>query len=308
MKTVIYENYGSPEVLKVIDIEKPVPGKNDILIKIKSSSVSAGVRWIRMGKHHNSEFFSFMIRLLFGFKKPKYKQILGFEFSGEVESVGSNVHSFKIGDKIFGTTTGSKHGAYAEYLCLPEKMKSNVIAIMAESISFEEAAVLPIGGMTSLYLLKKAALKKDEKILIYGASGSVGTYAVQIAKYFGANITGVCGSSNLELIRNIGADNVIDYTKTDIFSISEKYDVIFDAVGKISKNICKNIMNKNSRYITVNSPTDEKIDYLNEINELFSNKKVRPIIDRIYSLDEIVEAHRYVDTGHKKGNVVIKMC
>ncbi|HOV14678.1 MAG TPA: zinc-binding dehydrogenase, partial [Spirochaetota bacterium] len=117
-----------------------------------------------------------------------------------------------------------------------------------------------------------------------------------------------CGSSNLELIRNIGADNVIDYTKTDIFSISEKYDVIFDAVGKISKNICKNIMNKNSRYITVNSPTDEKIDYLNEINELFSNKKVRPIIDRIYSLDEIVEAHRYVDTGHKKGNVVIKMC
>ena len=306
MKAIVYEKYGPPEVLQIKDVKKPLPQNNEILVKVKDSSVSAGVLWIRKGEHPDSKFFTFMIRLMFGLKKPKIP-ILGYEFSGEVESVGDNVKTFKSGDKIFGTTTGLKQGAYAEYLCIPEKPNQGVVSLMPENLSFEEASAIPIGSMAALDILKKADIKKGERILIYGASGSVGTYAVQLAKYFGAEVTGVCSSKNIELIKSIGADYIIDYKKTDISNVVQKYDVIFDAVGKISKPVCKKIMNKNSRYITIKSITNEKTEYLDFLKDLIKNGEIKPVIDRIYSFEDIVDAHGYADTGHKIGNVVIKM-
>ena len=307
MKAVVYENYGSPEVLTIKDVEKPIPKKNEILIKVKASSVSAGVLWVRNGKHPDSKFFTLMVRLMFGLKKPK-NQILGYEFSGEIKSTGANVKAFKKGDKVFGTTTGLKQGSYAEYICIPEKWSEGVVAIMPSNLSFEEATAIPIGGMTALQILRKANIQSGQKVLIYGASGSVGTYAVQLAKAYEANVTGVCSTTNIDLLKSIGADNVIDYTKVDISKIDEKYDVIFDAVGKISKTICKKIITKNGRYLSVKSITKEKQEYLTFLKELTKTNKIKPVIDKVYSIEDIVEAHKYVDKGHKKGNVIIKIC
>lgn len=307
MKAVIYENYGLPEVLKIKDIEKPKPKNNEILVRVEASSVSAGVLWVRNGKHPDSNFFTFMIRLMFGLTKPN-KPILGYEFSGEIESMGIDVKTFNIGDKVFGTTTGLKQGAYAEYLCVPEKWEQGVVSLMPNNLSFEEAAGVPVGGMTALDILKKAQIKKEQKVLIYGASGSIGTYAVQLAKNYEANVTGICSTTNIDLVKSIGADNVIDYTKVDISDISQKYDIIFDAVGKISKKLCNNILKKGGQYLTVKSITNEKLEYLVYLTELIESQKIKPVIDKIYSIDKIVDAHIYVDKGHKKGNVIIKVC
>jgi NADPH:quinone reductase-like Zn-dependent oxidoreductase len=243
---------------------------------------------------------------MFGLQKPK-NQILGYEFSGEIESTGENVKTFKKGDKVFGTTTGLKQGSYAEYVCIPEKWNQGVVNLMPHNLSFEEAAVVPIGGMTALEILRKANIQKGQNVLIYGASGSVGTYAVQLAKNYEANVTGVCSTVNIDLVKSLGADNVLDYTKEGISDIAQKYDVVFDAVGKISKTLCKNIMKKSGRYLTVKSMTNEKQEYLAYLKELIEIKKIKPVIDKIYSIENIVEAHKYVDKGHKKGNVVIKV-
>jgi NADPH:quinone reductase-like Zn-dependent oxidoreductase len=306
MKAVIYENYGPPEVLKIKDIEKPKPKNNEILVEVRASSVSAGVLWVRNGKHPDSKIFTFMVRLMCGLKKPN-NPILGYEFSGEVESTGKNVKLFSKGDKVFGTTTGLKQGSYAEYVCIPEKWSQGIVAIMPNSLSNEEAAAVPIGGITALQILRKANIQINQKVLIYGASGSVGTYAIQIAKYYKAVVTGVSSTTNLDLLKSLGADNVIDYTQEDVFNIAERYDVIFDTVGKITRTMCQKILKKNGSYLTVKSVTNEKQEYLTFLKELIESNKIKPVIDKIYDIENIVDAHKYVDKGHKKGNVIIKV-
>ena len=305
MKAVIFEKYGSSEVLNLKEVEKPIPKDNEILIKIHATTVSIGDVIIRNGKHPDSKFQSFMLRLMLGITKPKAsKKILGMELAGEIEKVGSKVTKFNEGDQIFAST-GFNFGAYAEYKCLPE---DGVIAIKPSNLSLEEiAAGYASGGITALVTLRKAKIQEGQKVLIYGASGSVGTFAIQIAKYFGAEVTGICSTKNLEMVKSLGADKVIDYTKEDFTKQNEKFDVIFDAVAKLSPSHGKKVLKKKGIYLNVikDSPAKIHAEDLLQIKKIVEEGKLKTQIDSKYSLKDIVKAHRYVEKGHKKGNVLV---
>lgn len=298
MKAIVCKKSGSPEVLKFAELERPIPKQNEVLIKVIASSVTRGD--VNLRKISRSILIP--LGFLFGFKPMK---ITGVEFAGIVEAIGSDVKLFNKGDNVYGTTTGLQFGGNAEYVCIPEKSKKGVVVKKPPKISFLNAAVIPVGGMTALHILRKANIQNGQKVLIYGASGSVGTYAVQIAKHFGAEVTAVCGSTNVDMVKSIGADEVIDYLNEDFRKGKIKYDVIFDAVGKITKWSCKNVLNKKGFFLSVKYPTKEKVDYMIFLNELIESGKLKPVIDRTYTLDRVKEAHYYVEEGHKKGGVAI---
>lgn len=317
MKAVVYTKYGSPDVLKLQEVAKPIPKENEILVKVYATSVSKGDVRLRSAD-------PFLVRLFFGILKPNVP-ILGGSLAGEIEAVGKHVTQFKIGDQVFAST-GRKMSAHAEFASLPE---DGLIAFKPKNKSYAEVASIPFGDGTSLYFLKKANIQSGQKILIIGASGSLGVAAVQLAKYFGAEVHAVCSTTNVELVKSIGADRIFDYTTEDFTESGESYDIIYDTVGKMSIKKALNVLKKNGQlilgaalisqmleagWIAVTKKTkiiagemkESKAD-LEFLASLYETGKMKAVIDKTFSMEEIKEAHRLVDSGRKKGNVIISI-
>ena len=304
MNAVIYTEYGPPEVLRRQEVEKPAPRDREVLVKIVATTVTIGDTIMRSLNIPGPGWQKLFARIYLGLRKPK-RPVLGMELAGDIEAVGRKVTRFKPGDAVFASTFAVNFGGYAEYKCLPE---SGVLAFKPANLSYAEAAAVPGAGQTAWHCLKKGKLQPGQKVLIYGASGAVGSYAVQIAsQHFGAEVAGVCSAANLELIKSLGANQVIDYTRQDFTQSGETYDVIFDAVGKLSPTQAKKALKPGGIYINVHADSDgsDKLENLLRLKELIEVGKVKPAIDRAYPLEQIVEAHRYVEQGHKKGNVVV---
>ena len=306
MKAIVYTQYGPPEVLRLQDVAKPLPRDKELLVKVVATTVTIGDTIMRSLNIPLPAWQRLFARLYLGIFKPR-RPILGMELAGEIEATGKAVTRFKKGDQILASTFAGNFGGYAEYKCLPE---NGVLALKPANLSFEEAAAVPGATQTAWQCLRKGNLQPGQKVLVYGASGAVGTYAVQLAsRHFGAAVSGVCSSANLELVKSLGASQVIDYTRQDFTQSGETYDVIFDAVGKLSAAQGKKALKPGGVYLNVHVDSDgsDSPENLLQIKKLIEEGKLKPVIDREYPLEQIVEAHRYVEQGHKKGNVVIKI-
>lgn len=296
MRAIIRTRSGPPEVLQLQEVEKPTPRADEVLIRIHAATVTRGDVIVR----RLPGLMLLAMRLFMGMRR---KRIPGSELAGEVETVGDKVGRFSPGDPIFGSTGLTSVGSYAEYASLPEDA---ALAIKPDNLSYEEAAVIPVGGTTALHYLRQAGIRPGQKVLIYGASGSVGTYAVQLAKHYGAVATGVCSTKNVELVRSLGAEQVIDYTSEDFTERGETYDLIFDAVGKISRSDCEGVLAADGSFLTVRKGLARgTVEDLVTLKALVEAGELRPVIDRRYPLEQAAEAHRYVEKGHKVGNVVL---
>jgi NADPH:quinone reductase-like Zn-dependent oxidoreductase len=318
MKAIVYEKYGPPEVLQLKEVEKPTPMDNEVLIRVHATTVTKYDCWMRSSTAPPG--FWLPSRIASGFRKPK-QPILGTALAGEIEAVGKDGKLFNKGDQVYGFT--SSLGAYAEYICLPEEG----VAIKPANLTYEEAAAVVQGGLTALYFLRKGNIQSGQKALIFGASGGIGIYAVQLAKYFGAEVTGVCSTPKLEMVKSLGADNVIDYTKEDFTKNAQTYDIIFDTVGKTSVSRSLRSLEEKGFYIfatfglamliralwltrksskrAIFGVIEESAEDLIFLKELVEAGEIKPVIDRRYPFKQTAEAHKYVETGHKKGNVVI---
>ena len=328
MKAIVYTEYGPPDVLQLKEMEKPAPRDHEIIIRNHATTVNIGDIWARNFKEITPSRFTMPLllwlpsRMYFGFTKPRIN-ILGSEFAGEVETVGKGVKRFKKGDQVFGYR-GQSMGANAEYLCVPE---NGLVAIKPANMTYEEAATVPYGALTALSLLRKVNIQRGQKVLINGASGGIGSAAVQLAKYFGAEVTGVCGAPRMVFVKTLGADKVIDYTREDFTKNGETYDLIFDILGKSSFSSCQNSLKRNGIYLLASfkmkqlfqmlwtsrrdgkkvicALSSESPEDLILIKKLVEEGKIKSIIDRRYPLEQTAEAHRYVEKGYKTGSVII---